>query len=215
MLNKAEKELLTKEFSLVWGNGSKMVNYCVNKTTQFATMPDGIIITVEKQSIETRFCFGESGYDYDEAQDAAEHARTSEDYFTRENMSHFNRWIKDIEEAISDTNNEHFGNFAAVIGEKHYYSQADACRLGYIEFLKWYEVIDALEAAGEPCKVAELPGKRINYRGQLVRVATVDELSTILEAYKAARAEHEKKVKSYLKRYGLSKVHTWTYWRDA
>lgn len=215
MLNKIEKDLLTAEFSQVWGKDSKMTKYCVSKTSNYAVLPDGKIITIDKQGIETRFCFGESGYDYDDAQAAAAHARKSEEYFKSENMKSFNEWVDDLQEAITFLKENDLGKFAAVIGEKNYYRQPDGCKLAYISFIRWYEVIDALEAAGESTIISEMPGKTINYRGQLVRLATIDELNIILDAYKQARTEHEKKVNSYLKRYGLTKVHSWTYWRDA
>ena len=215
MLNKIEKDLLTAEFSQVWGKDNKMTSYCVGKTSNYATLPDGKIITIDKQGIKTQFCFGESGYDYDDAQAAAAHARKSEDYFKEKNMESFNRYCDDLQEAITDAAADNLGKYAVIIGLKNYYRQPDTCKLAYVSFIKWWEVIDALEAAGQACKVAEMPGKEITYRGQLVRIATIDELNIILDAYKQARTEHEKKVNSYLKRYGLSKVHSWTYWRDA
>lgn len=37
----------------------------------------------------------------------------------------------------------------------------------------------------------------------------------LIRAYKWSRSMFEKRLQSYLKRYGTSKLHTWTYWRDA
>ena len=37
----------------------------------------------------------------------------------------------------------------------------------------------------------------------------------VLEGYKAVRAGFEKRLHAYLKRYGMSKVNTWSYWVDA
>ena len=37
----------------------------------------------------------------------------------------------------------------------------------------------------------------------------------LIRAYKWSRFMFEKRLQSYLKRYGTSKLHTWTYWRDA
>ena len=39
--------------------------------------------------------------------------------------------------------------------------------------------------------------------------------AAIITAYKLEIAAFEKRLNAYLKRYGLSKVHTWSYWRDA
>lgn len=37
----------------------------------------------------------------------------------------------------------------------------------------------------------------------------------LIKAYKVSRTMFEKRLHSYLKRYGTSKIHTWTYWADA
>lgn len=201
-----DKEMLRREFSKAW-DSPKMIDYCTNKVAAVAVLPGGEIITVDKQSIKTRFCFGESGYDYDEAQNAAAHARTSENYFKAQNMEHFNEWLKDLDEARTMS-----GNYVLTIGTKHYTGQAEDCKLAFVEFVRLSEVIDA---CGGSCCLEELPGKELTIRGCARRVATPEEIDLITEAYKTAAAQHEKKVDAYLKRYGTSKVNAWTYWRDA
>ena len=37
----------------------------------------------------------------------------------------------------------------------------------------------------------------------------------ILAAYKECRERHSKKIATYLKKYGTSKVRSWSYWEDA
>ena len=51
-------------------------------------------------------------------------------------------------------------------------------------------------------------------KGQEARPLTTEEIDIVIEAYKKARAAFEKRLNTYLKRYGMSKVETWTYWRD-
>lgn len=201
-----DKEILRREFSKAW-DSPKMIDYCTNKVAAVAVLPGGEIITVDKQSIKTRFCFGESGYDYDEAQNAAAHARTSESYFKSENMKHFNEWLKDLDEARTMS-----GNYVLTIGTKHYTGQDEDCKLAFVESVRLSEVIDA---CGGSCCLDELPGKELTIRGCARRVATPEEIDIVTEAYKTAAAQHEKKVDAYLKRYGTSKVNAWTYWRDA
>ena len=204
---KANKETLRSEYAKVWPRDSKMVDYCAGKVAAVAVLPDGGIYTIDKQKIENRFCFGESGYDYDDALNAAAHARKSESYFKTENMKHYREWIAALSEALEGS-----GSHRLVINPKNYIGQADNCRLCNIEFVKLWEVIDA---CGGSCFLDDLPGKELNIRGLRRRVATPEEIGLILEAYKEAAAQHEKKVDSYLKRYSTSKVHAWTYWRDA
>lgn len=203
---KADKALLREQYALAW-DSERMIDYCTNKVASMAILPGGEIITVDKQSIEKDFCFGESGYDYDDAVRQAEHARKSQDYFKRKNMEDFDSLIADLENA--KTMAEHY---ALTIGEKRYYAQSADCKLAYFIFVRLTDVIDA---CGGSCYLEELPGKRLTVRGQEMRVATEEEINLILDAYREARAEHEKKVDRYLKRYGTSKVHSWTYWRDA
>lgn len=203
---KANKELLQAEYSKVWKD-QKMIDFCVNKVAAVAVLPSGEIVTVEKRKIEKDFCFGESGYDYDDAQKAAATARKSQGYFKRENLKPFDEWLKDLEDAL-----DFKGNYALVINPKAYYSQTDDCKLASVEFVRFWEVIDA---CGGECHVDELPGKELTIRGCSRRIATNEEIRLIMDAYREARAAHEKKVDSYLKRFGTSKVNAWTYWREA
>ena len=47
------------------------------------------------------------------------------------------------------------------------------------------------------------------------RVVTDEEKALILEGLKYGLAQFRNRLDSYLKRYGLTKLHTWTYWADA
>lgn len=199
-----DKEMLKAEYRKAW-DSEKMVDYCVNDLANVAILPDGGIISIEKQSIKTSFCFGESGYDYEDAQKMAIHASKSFEYFKEQNMKSFNEWIADLEETLEE-NPKYF----IVIRDIHYTGQETDCRLRSLEWLKTWQVLDAF---GGSAYLSELPGKRIEtHKG---RIATHEEIKIILEAYKQARTAHEKKVDTYLKKYGLSKVDTWTYWREA
>lgn len=44
---------------------------------------------------------------------------------------------------------------------------------------------------------------------------TNEQRSEIIKALQWSRSQFEKRLQTYLKRYGVSKLHTWTYWRDA
>jgi hypothetical protein len=45
--------------------------------------------------------------------------------------------------------------------------------------------------------------------------ATDDEIKEILEAFEFGKKCFEKRLNIYLKKYGISKLHTWSYWADA
>jgi len=199
-----DKEMIKNEYSKAW-KSEHMIDYCMKELANVAILPDGGIISIDKQSIEKRFCFGESGYDIDDAIKAAEHARTSEKYFKDENMKSFNEYVKDLEEALEEE-----PKYYLIIKDTHYIGQTSDCRLRGLEWIKTWEALDAL---GGSAYLSELPGKYLEkFHG---RIATPEEIKIILEAYKQARDAHEKRVDTYLKKYGLKNVHSWTYWREA
>lgn len=199
-----DKDIITEEYKKAW-NSEKMVKYCVDKLAAVAILPDGGIISIDKQSIETSFCFGESGYDYEDAAKMAAHARKSFEYFKNENMKNFDEAIKDLEDAKKES-----PRYYLIIKDIHYIGQKTDCKLRGLE---WVRDVNILDSLGGSAYLEELPGKYINvYNG---RIATKEEINIILEAYRQARTAHEKKVDAYLKKYGLSKVNSWTYWRDA
>ena len=201
-----DKDELRRQFSKA-RNTQSMIDYCVKNTAAVAKLPTGELLTIERQSIETSFCFGESGYDYDDAQKMAQHARTSEDYFKRENMQYFARFLQNIDDAAE------FNRVALVIYTDGKYSgQSSDCALRNFGFARISEVIDA---CGGSCKLDELPGRELIISCLSCRVATAEEIAIIREAVQTAAKAHEKRVDAYLKRYGTSKVHSWTYWRDA
>lgn len=206
---KVDRDMLRAEFAKAWKD-PRMVDYCTNKVAAVAVLPTtGEIITFDKMSIETRFCFGESGYDAEDARNMAAHARTSCDYFKEENMRAFKQWLDNLEDARTLE-----GRYILTIGGRAYTGQADDCKLRYIRLERISKVIDDL---GGSAFLADLPGQTVteNGSGRKYRIATAEELEAITNACKQAAAAHEKKVDAYLKRYGTSKVHAWTYWRDA
>ena len=183
-----DKDLLRAEYAKVWPRNEKMVRFCVDKAAAVAVLPDGGLIVIDKRTIETDFCFGESGYDYEDAQHMAAHARSSAEYFKRENMRGALELVNDLRDALAGV-----GRYSLIIREAAYYSQTPDCLLRGYRF--------------EDLFVHELPPRS--------RVATPEETRIIIAAAEAAAAAHEKKVDAYLKRYGTSKVRAWTYWRDA
>lgn len=207
-MDKQEREMLRSEYKKVWKSDSRMVDYCANKAAEVAHLPGGELVVIDKEGIKKDFCFGESGYDADEAAASAAHARSSEDYFKSRNMEHFDSLIAEIS---NSTTGEGYMRMV-IYTNGAYFSQPDDCNLHSIGFARLTDIIDA---CGGSCRLDELPGKPLTVRFQPCRIATREEHEIILSAYDAARAAHEKRVNTYLKRYGLSQVHSWTYWRDA
>lgn len=204
-MTKQDKEQLKTEFLKAWSE--KMAEWCVNNTAEFAVLPDGGIVTIDKQKIKTRFCFGESGYDFEEAAKNAHTARTSAEYFIKENMKHFTNWIDELIEAKNLNS-----NYMLFIHSTEYYSQTPDCKLRGISLERCTDIIDAF---GGSCFLSSVGGKAIEVRGCKGHIATSEEYNAIISAFKRAAEAHEKKIATYLKRFGLSNVDAWTYWRDA
>lgn len=184
---------LRAEYSRVWPNDSSMIDYCCKRVSRAIWLEDKTAFIWEKPSIEKDFCFGESGYDYDDAQRMAAHARNSEEYFKSENLAEFGKVIA----ALEGNGSGCYCNCQPYIYRYAYNSCGDVA----ISTLVWRDPSMLWNECEE-------------FRAR-IRVPYEDELATILEGYRAERAAFEKRLDNYLKRYGLSKVHSWTYWRDA
>lgn len=190
----------------VWGKDEKMVIHCTNKAAELVRLENGFIVEIEKHSIETRFCFGYSlshtdTEDCDNANRMADHARKSAEYFKAENMRPF---ISALEEFDDDQK--------ILVFRRQYIGQSESNPLHTAEFVRDWKIIQAL---GGSARLDALPGSTIVVDGRPVYIGTEADKAALRAGYEKAMKAHEKKVDAYLKRYGTSKVHSWSYWQDA
>lgn len=194
-ITKEQREMLRNEFVKVWGDDSKMVDYCTKKTSAFVNI-DGLIVTLDKPSIETRFCFGygvQGAYDYDEAQEVCDALRTNEWHFIDYNLEHSP--AGELMDAIAGyCNRDH--RHEPMIDPHEYDNQTPDCKLAS---LRW-------------ANPNYIPREYYEQRG--CRVATYEELAEIFKVAYEEQVKFLKRLKTYLKRYGMSKCHFWTYWAD-
>lgn len=179
-----------------------MVEYCYKRCAELVKLPNGKIVDIDKQPLETRFCFGYSdwyGPTDEEASEMAHRAAKSEDYFLRENMKIFKRTLEDL--------NEHGERLFAVL-MPHW---GDGNPISGIRFCR---VTEVLEAVGGSAFLEELKGTTIHLGSNEGYICTDEDVALLKAGYERAAAAHEKKCRDYLKRYGMSKVETWTYWAD-
>lgn len=186
-------DVIRAEFSRVWGKDQKMIDFCCGEISRASALENDLVMIWKKQKIETSFCFGESGYDYDEAQQQAEHARSSEAYFKRENLKEYDAIIA----ALEGNGTGYYSNAQPYIRKESYIRAGDLrlCNVVFYRPADFYNMTESEKAR--------------------IRLPYDSELETIREGYKEERAAMEKRLDSYLKRYGLSKVRAWTYWLDA
>lgn len=209
----------------VWHGNNHMIDYSMGEIAQLVQLDNGYIVSVEKQKIEKDFCFGysDSPYnteDYDRANEMARYARTSEEYFISQNMKEFDKTIKMIDESKKDYDSVVEWNRQLLFLTTPYIGQPDDSI--YKSRINACRVSTFLDAMGGSANLEEVKGTTVKTKcfacplseGINLYILSDKDIDDIREAYVRARNSHEKKVKNYLKRYGMSKVNTWSYWRD-
>ena len=190
---KTQKELKQRYAEIlaadVWHNDQKMVDYCVKKAGYIVELENGDVVAIEKPSIEKNFCFGYSDSRYDT--EDFDRANRMADH-ARKSVDYFlDQNLKGINATIEDLEKNGSG--------------------------RWIYRI-AVPYSGQP-KDSQLKSiwhlDRWDDRCQQFPLLEGENLQRVIEGYKVVRADFEKRLQSYLKRYGLSKVNSWSYWRDA
>lgn len=212
-----DKEFLNEylnEMRKAW-NDSKMLDHFKNTFSSAVRLSCGGLLVFEKPSIDKNFCFGyglQCGTEYDDANKMASHAATSEKYFLDQNLKGFDDKIKRLE----TMKNSWGSSCVLLLHRKCYYSQKAPLNV-FNYFLSSggldnYEKLPESDCKG--CVKYLEPFDGIGYYYDLIE-ATEEDRKNILAALKHERAKFEKRLNAYLKKYGLSKVRTWSYWADA
>lgn len=191
------------EIRKAWSS-PKMVDYCLRKTDNVVRLDNGYLIPIDKESIEKDFCFGYSlsRYDsesYDRANDMARYASESEAYFFEQNMKSFRRVMECFDEGLYP------------VASRLYYSGGDM--LKSVRFYKGWEICDLF---GGSCYLDEVKGKYVkDDRGNELYILNDKDIADLRAGYELAMNNHEKRVRTYLKKYGTKHVNSWSYWQDA
>lgn len=166
-----------------------MREYFEKKTAEVVELSNGDLIAIDKPDIETHFCFGYGcfGDTYEGAAESAAHARTSGDYFMSENLKKVDRVIDDLKDD----------------------SMLAYTIRAYINAPKDTKIKDVHTA--EEWQKWDVEHRNAN--NDLIWLSAEDR-ERITAAYMRLRERFEKRLKAYLKRYGTSKLHVWTYWQD-
>jgi hypothetical protein len=201
--NSALWEDYKKELHDMWTgepNGDHMVEYNLKTCAELVALPNGMLHDIEKHGITTHLCFGYSdigfGPTYEEACTAAQAARESGAAFLSKNMETYTNALHNLEQH----------------GSRHFVCMAS--RLPRIKGIRYVRVTDVLEAVGGSAVLEDLKGTEVDVHGERVYICTDEDVALLRAGYERAAAAHEKKLRAYLKRYGTSKLHIWTYWMD-
>lgn len=194
-----QKEIKEKYMNIirteVWPNSPKMQDYAEKNFCYGVELDNGDIYVIDKPYIKKDFCFGYGmngicdNDDMDRAGNMAQHAATSEEYFIKQNLEEIDRRL----ELLKDSRYVGY-KYCAYAGQEHgsklkAYTICHLCDGPEYDPSRWNRLID-------------------------VERLTENEINSLIEGYGATKAIFTKRLNTYLKRYGLSKVNTWTYLRD-
>lgn len=197
------KELETKS---TWRGDESMIKHCYKEASIVVELPSGWLYVINKPHIETRFCFWYvddwQGKDYQEAQKMAQNARSDVQHFINENLDWLNREINELEEAKRTWSGRR-GASLFILDHNRRKDEED-CEIRTIWWLDYCQVWDI-----------ENEEARRNWRRMGSKKATIEDIEAIIEGLKEAKELFKKRLEVYLKRFWLSKLHTWTYWADA
>lgn len=198
----ANKQLIA-EYAKAYGrNNESDVKWMAGYLAEVVELNDGTLIGIEKPTIQKDFCFSRDYnglYDPESERRAdkmANYASTNEQYFLNENlnpiMDKAKRFSPDAIAEIDIQRNWSLRNikFSTPMVHKAKYIACDE-RIGYIDFfLNGENVPDGFRALES------------------------DEIERIQKAYASVIESFKKRLQTYLKRYGLSTLHVWTYYSD-
>ena len=184
-----------EEMTDYWKNDAGMMKHFKTTTALVVELENGDLIPIDKPTIETRFCFGYGLYgvstdeEYKDAENMRQHAETSQDYFIRENL-------KGINEIIDALKNNDLEVYTAL----HYIGQKPGTKTKDYHITKVWE------------NPENNPAWWANYK-ELEKMTDTDR-QTLVAGYEEVKQAFIKRLNTYLKRYGLSKIDTWTYLVD-
>lgn len=166
-----------------------MVDYFRKKASSIIKLSNGGLMCFEKPSIETSFCFGYSLSSID-----------SEDFDRANNMANHARTN---EQYFLDENLAAFDSKFSGLTEENWQPCLRQVIYGddklNIFSLRWMTHFDWQYNRNEE---TDFP-------------LNDEDRKAICDAMHHERAKFEKRLHTYLKRYGLSKIKSWSYWRDA
>jgi hypothetical protein len=188
----ATQDELKAEFAKVWKKDTKMIDYSLKSHSVGIKLSNGKFITFDKPYIDTEFWIGESdcgqGLSHDEAQNVVSNIKSNfEKYFLDKNMSSINNLLKKA--------NDETYNFYTV----RQYDEIDN------NFVCFYLLNS--ECGYEYNRLRKF-GKDFQ------KVTNEDDIALIKWAIQLQATRFEKRLHTYLKRYGTSKLRCSTYWVD-
>jgi hypothetical protein len=178
---------VSAEFKKVWGKDEKMVDFCVKSTSGVVKFEEGGYYLFRKPSIQTRFCFGygQNGISSVEEFESACEARKQAE--TKEAFIRENMYgFEDLEETF---------NFDGPVYIVEDYDGKNGCMLRSL-------------------RTEEYKRRWNSLHGTSVGELSETDKENLKKELKAQKKAFMKRLETYWKRYGSSKLKTWTYLVD-
>ena len=191
------KPVLEKELRKVWGNDDRMTSYCMKEAAYIIELSDGSILTIDKPRIKKDFCFGYGMYlqctdeDFRRADGMREKAEKDVNYFIEKNLEEINGKIQALKQ---DKKN--------VYTSLHYIGQEPG------DLLKSYLVTREWETPDNEFD------NRVFWNLKEIKQLDNDDIALIIAGLEEVKKSFIKRLNTYLKKYGLSKINAWTYLVD-
>lgn len=213
--DKDEQARLWAKIGETWADKQKWLDYYRKTTERLLELENGTIVGIKKPRIETDFCFGygwngiSTVDDSDNAYNSAESVKNDGGkYFIKQNT-------KTIKEQIAQlkgekTENDWSGDYAKYRAYCFDSGQNGKTTIATVTVMTWQQII----RKGQYIRNSDglTPGelaREMGYHG-LTDADTANYIATL----EKVKERLEKRLTTYLKRYGTSKLNTWTYLRD-
>lgn len=178
------------EIERIENGNKKWVDYHDKEKARFVKFENGTIYAIEKPRIETRFCFGygfcgiSTEEEEEHADNMAAYAKRKPDYFLEQNLKTFDDMLKRLEENGDSV-------YAAPMRD-------NTEKWVYIRVYRgWWDYENEFA----------------NVKAKMFKLSPSD-VEQLKKAYALERKAFEKRLNSYLKKYGTSKLNVWTYLSD-
>lgn len=172
------------EIQKVYPQNLRMQNYCIENVSDLLQLDNGLIYAFEKPSIRKDFCFG-FGQNGVTDKKSYNNALSMSHHASKSEQYFIDENLAEITKTIKSLEK------GAKAFARRSYTRFDGVKLCDIYVPTWQQRLDEnefwLNAAEQQCYLNKL---------------------------KSEKAKFEKRLKTYLKRYGLNKVHSWTYLID-
>ena len=197
---KQEKdEALWEEFKKriikVEGEDQKWIDYHIKGASNLMMTECGVILVFPKPSIKVEFCWSDEGAPYEEYKQLMADKDALRRYFWDRNIEDYDHNI----EAVTKRVDRYGEPLVPVIYETNYCSSGLTGWAVGVRLMREYDVREnELDARTRDC----------------IHRLSENDCKKALAIMKQEREKFAKRLNAYLKRYGLSKLHTWTYWAD-